>query len=122
VSKYVDGFVLPVPKKKMKAYVKMAKHCSKVWRACGALDYFECVADDVKHGELTSFPRSVKLKKNEVVVFSYITYKSRKHRDLVLQKVFKHPSMQKTIKDTHKILDTKRMIYGGFKTIVKIEN
>jgi uncharacterized protein YbaA (DUF1428 family) len=119
MSKYVDGFVLPIPKKNLKAYIKVASLCSKVWLDHGAIDYLECVADDVKTGQLTSFPQSVKLKKNEVVVFSYITYKSRKHRDLVLKGVFADSRMKPMMNDSSKIFDMKRMIYGGFKTIVK---
>ena len=116
---YVDGFVLPVPKKKLDAYRAMAKKAAKVWRDHGALDYKECVADDVKVGKRTSFPRSVKLKKSEVVVFSYIVYKSRQHRDKVLKKVMKDPRIAgMNVKDMP--FDTKRMIYGGFKTIVAL--
>lgn len=119
MSKYVDGFVLPIPKKNVKAYIKVATICSKVWLDHGAIEYVECLADDVKPGKLTSYPQSVKLKKNEVVVISSITYKSRKHRDLVLKRVFADPRMQPMMNDSSKIFDLKRMIYGGFKTIVK---
>jgi uncharacterized protein YbaA (DUF1428 family) len=115
---YVDGFVLAVPKKNIKAYIKVASLCSKVWREHGALEYLECVADDVKAGKLTSFPQSVKLKRNETVVFSYIVYKSRKHRDQVLKRVFADLRIKNMMSDTSKIFDTKRMIYGGFKSVV----
>lgn len=119
MANYVDGFVAPVPKKKLPEYVKLAKLCSKVWKDHGALDYLECVADDVKKGKVTSFPQSVKLKKNETVVFAWITYKSRKHRDQVLKKVMKDPRMN-TMHDMSKMpFDPKRLIWGGFKTIVK---
>src|SRR5689334_4931135 len=84
---YVDGFIVPVPKKNLAAYKKLSLKCGKVWKEHGAIDYHECVADDVKVGKWTSFPRSVKLKKNETVVFSWITYKSRKQRDAVMKKV-----------------------------------
>lgn len=80
---YVDGFVLPVPKRKIEAYRRIARKAGKIWREHGALDYIECVADDVKPGKLTSFPQSVKLKAGETVVFAYIVYKSRAHRDRV---------------------------------------
>ena len=90
---YVDGFVVPVPKKNLKAYHAMAQKAGKVWREHGALDYKECVADDVKVGKWTSFPRSVKLKPTETVIFSYIVYKSREHRDKVLEKVMKDPRL-----------------------------
>jgi len=88
---YVDGFVVPVPKKKLKAYRSMAQKAGKVWRDHGALEFRECVADDVKWGKRTSFPRSVKLKRGETVLFSFIVYKSRAHRDLVNAKVMKDP-------------------------------
>ena len=84
---YVDGFVIPVPKKKIKDYRKLATLASKIWRDHGALQYFECIADDVKKGKWTSFPRAVKLKPSETVVFSWITYKSRAARDRVNAKV-----------------------------------
>src|SRR5882757_6085207 len=90
---YVDGFVIPVPKKKLKAYIAFAKRAGKVWRDHGAIEYQECVADDVKPGKWTSFPQSVKLKKDEVVVFAYIVYKSRAARDKCMAKVMKDPRL-----------------------------
>ncbi len=116
--KYVDGFVVPVPKKKMKAYLAMAKKASKVWMDHGAVDYHECVADDVKMGKWTSFPRSVKLKRGETVVFSWITYKSRGHRDKVMAKVMKDPRLNDMMNPKAMPFDARRMIYGGFKTAV----
>jgi len=115
---YVDGFVLPVPRKNIAAYKKMAKLAGKVWRDHGALDYRECVAEDVKVGKWTSFPRSVKLKKGETVVFSWITYKSRAHRDRVLAKVMKDKRLASMMDPKAQPFDGKRMIYGGFDTIV----
>ena len=115
---YVDGFVVPVPKSKVKAYVAMSKKASKVWKDYGALEYVECVADDVKPGKWTSFPQSVKLKKNEVVVFSYIVYKSRTHRDRVLKKVMSDPRLAKMMDPKKMPFDGKRMMWGGFKTAV----
>jgi uncharacterized protein YbaA (DUF1428 family) len=115
---YVDGFVIPVPKKNLKAYRSMAKKAGRVWRDYGALDYKECVADDVKVGKWTSFPRSVKLKSGETVVFSYIVYKSRGHRDRVLAKVMKDPRLIKMMDPKNMPFDGKRMIYGGFKIVV----
>ena len=115
---YVDGFVLPVPRKNIAAYKKMAKLAGKVWRDHGALDYRECVAEDVKVGKWTSFPRSVKLKKGETVVFSWITYKSRAHRDRVLAKVMKDKRLASMMDPNAQPFDGKRMIYGGFDTIV----
>ena len=112
---YVDGFVVPVPKKKLAAYRRMAQKAGKVWREHGALEYRECVADDVKWGKRTSFPRSVKLKSSEVVWFSYIVYKSRQHRDRVMAKVMKEKRLA-SMMDVKKLpFDAKRMIFGGFK-------
>ena len=116
--KYVDGFVIPVPKKKMKAYLAMAKKASKVWMDHGAIDYHECAADDVKKGKWTSFPRSVKLKGGETVIFSWITYKSSKHRDQVLAKVMKDKRLAEMMDAKAMPFDGKRMIYGGFKTVI----
>jgi uncharacterized protein YbaA (DUF1428 family) len=116
---YVDGFVVPVPKKNLKAYRDIAAKAGKVWRDHGALDYKECVADDVKVGKLTSFPRSVKLKSTETVIFSYIVYKSRAHRDQVIAKVMKDPRLAKMMDPKAMPFDGKRMIYGGFKLLVE---
>jgi len=115
---YVDGFVLPVPKRKLPAYRRMARKAGKVWREHGALEYTECVADDVKPGKRTSFPKSVKLKKNETVVFTYIVYRSRKHRDRVLAKVMKDPRLAKMMSPKDMPFDGKRMFWGGFKVLV----
>jgi uncharacterized protein YbaA (DUF1428 family) len=116
---YVDGFVVPVPKRSLKAYRAMARKAGKVWCDHGALDYKECLADDVKVGKRTSFPRSVKLKGNEAVVFSYIVYKSRAQRDRVIAKVMKDPRLAKMMNPRAMPFDTRRMIYGGFKVFVE---
>ena len=116
---YVDGFIVPVPKKKLRAYRSMARKASKVWRDHGALAFRESVADDVKVGKWTSFPRSVELKRGETVVFSYILYKSRKDRDRVLAKVMKDKRLAKMMNPKAMPFDAKRMIYGGFKTLVE---
>jgi uncharacterized protein YbaA (DUF1428 family) len=115
---YVDGFVLPVPKKKLGAYRSMAKKAAKVWKDHGALEFHESVADDVKVGKWTSFPRSVKLKRGETVVFSWITYKSRADRDRILKKVMSDKRLESMMSGKDMPFDGKRMIYGGFKTIV----
>jgi uncharacterized protein YbaA (DUF1428 family) len=118
--RYVDGFVLPVPRKKLAAYRRMAQKAGKVWREHGALEFYECVADDVKPGKVTSFPQSVKLKRGETVFFSYIVYKSRKHRDRVNAKVMKDPRIKEEMGDFKDMpFDAKRMIYGGFKVLVE---
>lgn len=114
---YVDGFVLAVPKAKLPAYKKMARLGAKVWMDHGALSYVEAVADDVPYGKLTSFPRSVKAKKTETVIFSWITYKSRKDRDAILKKVMADPRLKMDMKKMP--FDAKRMIYGGFKAVVE---
>jgi|SRR6266545_282357 len=117
-AKYVDGFVVPVPKKKLAAYRRLAKLAGKVWCDHGALEYIEGVADDVKRGKVTSFPRSVKLKPGETVVFSYIRYKSRKHRDSVNARAMKDKRLAKMMDPKGMPFDGKRMFWGGFKTIV----
>jgi uncharacterized protein YbaA (DUF1428 family) len=116
---YVDGFILPVPVKNLRAYRRMAQLAGKVWREHGALDYREFVADDVKVGKWTSFPRSVKLKRGETVVFSWIVYKSRDHRDRVNAKVMKDKRLAKMMDLKAMPFDGKRMIYGGFKILVE---
>ena len=116
--RYVDGFVVPVPKKKLAAYRRMAQKAGKVWREHGALEFRECVADDVKWGKRTSFPRSVKLKPGETVFFSYIVFKSRKDRDRVNAKVMKDPRLNAMGGIEDMPFDAKRMIYGGFKVLV----
>jgi uncharacterized protein YbaA (DUF1428 family) len=116
---YVDGFVVPVPKKNLKAYRSMAKTAGKVWRDHGALEFREWVADDVKVGKRTSFPRSVKLKPGETVVFSYVVYKSRAHRDGVNAKVMKDPRLAKMMNPKAMPFDGKRMIFGGFKLLIE---
>src|ERR1700750_1480664 len=113
---HVDGFIVAVPKKKLEAYVRLSKKCGKVWREYGALDYREWIADDVKVGKLTSFPRSVKLKPGETVVFSWITSKSRKQRDLINAKVMADPRLTSMMDPKSMPFDAKRMIYGGFES------
>ena len=115
---YVDGFVLPVPVKNLRAYRRIAQLAGKVWREHGALDYREFVADDVKVGKWTSFPRSVKLKRGETVVFSWIVYRSRDHCDRVNAKVMKDKRLAKMMDPKAMPFDGKRMIYGGFDMIV----
>jgi uncharacterized protein YbaA (DUF1428 family) len=115
---YVDGYVLPVPKKNVAAYRRMAQKAGKVWRDHGALEYIECVADDVKPGKHTSFPQSVKLKSGETVVFAYIVYKSRAHRDRVNAKVMKDPRLKNMMDPNAMPFDGKRMFWGGFKVLV----
>ncbi|KAB2937477.1 MAG: DUF1428 domain-containing protein [Hyphomicrobium sp.] len=117
---YVDGFVVPVPKKNLDAYKKLAQKAGKVWMEHGALEFKECIADDVKVGKLTSFPRSVKLKPDEVVVFSYIVYKNRAARDKINKKVMEDPRLKSMMAGKDMPFDGKRMIYGGFETLVDL--
>ena len=117
---YVDGFVVPVPKKKLQAYRRMARKAGKVWREHGALDYKECIADDVKWGKRTSFPRSVKQKPGETVFFSFVVYKSRAERDRVLAYVMKDKRVAAMMDPKSMPFDGKRMIYGGFKVMVDL--
>lgn len=115
---YVDGFVLPVPTKKLAAYKKMSQLCGKIWREHGALEYRECIADDVKPGKLTSFPQSVMLKRGEVVVFSWIVYKSRAHRDKVNKAAMADPRLAAMMDPKKMPFDGKRMFFGGFKVFI----
>jgi uncharacterized protein YbaA (DUF1428 family) len=115
---YVDGYVLPIPKKSIAAYRKQARKAGKVWVEHGALAFQENVADDVKPGKRTSFPQAVKLKKGEVVVFSWIVFKSRKQRDRVNAKVMKDPRLA-SMADAMPF-DGKRMFWGGFKELVSL--
>jgi len=117
---YVDGFVVPVPEKNLADYRKMASKAGKVWMEHGALQYIECVADDVKPGKVTSFPQSVKLKAGEVVVFSWIVYKSRAQRDRINKKVMADPRLADMMDPKTLPFDGKRMFWGGFKPIVQL--
>ena len=116
---YVDGFVIPVPKRKVAAYRRIARTAGKVWRDHGALDYVECIGDDVKPGKLTSFPQAVKLKPGEVVWFSWILYRSRAHRDRVNARVMKDPRLAEMMDPRAMPFDGKRMFWGGFKVAVR---
>ena len=118
--RYVDGYVLPLPKKNVEAYRRMSQKAGKVWREYGALEYIECVADDVKPGKHTSFPQSVKLKPAETVVFACIVFKSRAHRDRVNAKVMKDPRLADMMDPKAMPFDGKRMFWGGFKVLVDV--
>jgi uncharacterized protein YbaA (DUF1428 family) len=115
---YVDGFVLPVPKKNLAVYRKMAGKAAKTWMKHGALSYVVTVADDVKPGKVTSFPQSVKLKDGETVIFAWVTYKSRKHRDQVMVKAMNDPAMSNYYDLKTLPFDGRRMFWGGFKELV----
>lgn len=115
---YVDGFVVPVPEKSLPAYRRLARKAGMVWREHGALEYIECVADDVKPGKTTSFPQSVKLKAGEVVVFSWVVYKSRRDRDRINKRVMADPRLADVMDPKKLPFDGKRMFWGGFKVLV----
>jgi uncharacterized protein YbaA (DUF1428 family) len=117
MAEYIDGFVIPVPKRKVAAYLRMARAAAKVWRKHGALEYRECVGDDLAVKMCLSFPRGIKAKRSETVVFSFIVYKSRAHRDAVNARVMKDPRIVAMMKQTMPF-DGDRMIYGGFKVAV----
>ena len=118
MAQYVDGFVIPVPRRKLAEYRRIARIGAKVWCDHGALEYRECIADDVKPGKVTSFPQAVKLKPGETVVFSWIVYKSRTHRDSVNAKVMKDPRLAGMSAKTMPF-DGMRMFWGGFKSFVE---
>jgi uncharacterized protein YbaA (DUF1428 family) len=117
---YVDGFVLPVPKKKVRAYRAMAAKAGKIWKQHGALSYYECAGDDMQTKWGTPFPKMAKLKPGETAFFSFIIYRSRAHRDQVNKRVMKDPRIQKMMKPGQEPFDMKRMAYGGFRAIVQL--
>jgi uncharacterized protein YbaA (DUF1428 family) len=120
MARYVDGFVLPIPKRNAAAYARIARKAGKIWREHGALEYRECMGEDVKPGKHTSFPQAVKLKPGEVAWFSWIVFKSRRHRDRVNAKVMKDPRLASMMDASKMPFDGKRMIYGGFEVMVDV--
>jgi uncharacterized protein YbaA (DUF1428 family) len=119
MAHYVDGFVIPIPVKNIPAYRRMAQKAGKIWREHGALEYRECAGDDLAVNMALPFPRGLKVKPGETVVFSWITFKSRAHRDSVNAKVMKDPRITSMCDPRKMPFDSKRMLYGGFKTIVE---
>ena len=120
MADYVDGFVIPVPKAKLAEYKTLARKAGKIWIEHGALMVRECVADDVKPGKRTSFPQAVKLKEDEVVIFSFIIFKNRKERDRINAKVMADPRLEKMMDPKNVPFDGKRMFWGGFKGLVEL--
>jgi uncharacterized protein YbaA (DUF1428 family) len=120
MARYVDGFVLPVRKKNLDAYRRMSQKAGKVWREHGALEYRECVGDDLAVKGVSQFPRRMNCKPGETVVFAWIVYKSRTHRDRVNAKVMKDPRLAKMMDPKSMPFDYKRMLYGGFKVLVDV--
>jgi len=117
---YIDGFVLPVPKKNLQAYRRLAQKAGKLWREHGALDYKECAGDDLKTKMGIPFPKSARAKAGETVIFAYILFKSRAHRDRVNAKVMKDPRIQSMADPKNMPFDCTRMVYGGFKVLVDV--
>lgn len=115
---YIDGMVTPVPKAKLADYRKMSRLCGKVWKEHGALEYVECVADDVKPGKTTSFPQAVKLKDDEVVMFSWIVYRNRRDRDRINKRVMADPRLAAMMDPKNMPFDAKRMFWGGFRQMI----
>jgi len=120
MAHYVDGFVVPVPSRNLEAYQRIARQAGEVWKEYGALEYWECLADDVQPGKVTSFPQSVNLKPDEVVVFSWIVYESRERRDEINAKVMADPRLKDMMDPEDMPFDGTRMFWGGFKTIVEL--
>jgi uncharacterized protein YbaA (DUF1428 family) len=118
MSLYTDGFVVPVPKRKLGAYLKMARKAAKIWREYGAVDYKECVGDDLAAKFATPFPKGIRTKAGETVVFSWIIYKSKAHRDKVNAKIMQDPRIADMCDPKDMPFDCKRMLYGGFKVMV----
>ena len=119
MARYVDGFVIPVPKKNLGAYQRVARAAGRIWKKYGALEYLECVGDDLNIRKVMPFPRGIRAKANEVILFSWIVYNSRKHRDQVNAKVMKDPRILKMMA-AKPLFDSKRMLYGGFRVIVDL--
>ena len=120
MAHYVDGFVVPVPSANLDAYRRMAERAGKIWKEHGALQYWECVADDVKPGKVTSFPQAVQLKDDEVVVFAWILYASREERDRINAKVMEDPRLKDMMDPKSLPFDGMRMFWGGFKTLIEL--
>lgn len=117
---YVDGFVIPVPKKNLETYKEFSRFCGGLWKEFGALEYRECVGEDVPQGKLTSFPLAVKLEPDEVVIFSWIVYESRAKRDEINDKVMKDPRMSAYMDPKNMPFDGKRMIFGGYDMVIDL--
>lgn len=120
MTHYVDGFVLPVPRAKVDAYRALAQKAGAIWKEHGALQFWECIAEDVKSGEFTSFPQAVKLQDDELVMFSFIVFASRAERDRINALVMQDPRLTDSIEPETVPFDAKRMIYGGFATLVEL--
>jgi uncharacterized protein YbaA (DUF1428 family) len=118
--RYVDGYVVPVPKKKLQAYARLARKAGKVWREHGALEYRECAGDDMNIAKVVSFAKAARLKRGETVVFSWIVFKSRAHRDRVNAKAMNDPRLKSMMDPRAMPFDPRRMVYGGFTVLVDV--
>jgi uncharacterized protein YbaA (DUF1428 family) len=118
--RYVDGFVIPIRRKDLAAYRRIAARAGRIWREHGALEYLECAGDDLKQQGMVPFPRAARARAGETVVFAWIVYKSKAHRDRVNAKVMKDPRIERMAGASEKVVDAKRMVYGGFKAIVDL--
>jgi uncharacterized protein YbaA (DUF1428 family) len=118
MGKYVDGFVLPIAKENVEKYKEMAQRASEIWKEHGALDYYECVGDDLDNGEMLSFKKIAGASDDETVIFAWIAYESREQRDKVNEAVMSDPRLKEDMEESKNIFDFKRMAYGGFKTLV----
>jgi uncharacterized protein YbaA (DUF1428 family) len=119
MTRYVDGYILPLPRKNIGAYREMAARAGQVWKEHGALEYIECIAEDVKPGKVTSFPQAVKLEEGETVVFGWVVFESRAERDRINALVMKDPRLAATMTPGALPFDGKRMFWGGFETFVE---
>lgn len=120
MSQYIDGFVLSVPKNKLAAYKKLATQAARIWKDHGALEYRECAGDDMKVKGMVAFPKLARSKPDEVVIFAYVVFESRRHRDLANKKIMADPRIAAMCPATSGVFDCKRMAYGGFKSIVQL--
>ena len=118
MAKYVDGFVIPVPARNLESYLRLARRAGKVWKEHGALEYRECVGDDLKVKGMAGFPAGIRARRGETILFSWIVYRSRAHRDKVNAKIMKDPRIIRMMKTEKMPFDPKRMLYGGFKVMV----
>jgi len=120
MERYVDGFLIPIPKGNIEMYKEMAEKAGKVWKEHGALEYYESVGDDLEHEEMVSFKKAAGASEEETVMFSWIVYESREHRDKVNAAVMNDPRIKETMEAGPQPFDCKRMAFGGFKTLVKL--
>jgi uncharacterized protein YbaA (DUF1428 family) len=120
MSQYIDGFVLTIPKTKLAAYKKLATKAGKIWREHGALEYRECVAEDMAADGMVAFPKLAKAKPGEIVIFAYAVFKSRQHRDATNKRIMADPRISAMCGESRSVVDSKRMAYGGFNSLVAL--